>query len=143
MVNDLPEVTKNVETSLFADDSAVFKSGKNLKQIASQIQSAITNIQKWCEEWGFKISAEKTIGVVFTNALKPAPIHIKINNNEIKIEEKVKFLGVIFDKKLTWGEHIKLRRRKMHQTIKLDAIPCRIYMGIQQKRTFDSVSSFN
>ena len=29
MINDLPDVLANVESSLFADDSAVFKSGKH------------------------------------------------------------------------------------------------------------------
>ena len=28
MINDLPDVLVNIESSLFADDSAVFKSGK-------------------------------------------------------------------------------------------------------------------
>ena len=31
MINDLPDVLVNIESSLFADDSAVFKSGKKHK----------------------------------------------------------------------------------------------------------------
>ena len=38
MINDLTESLSDVQTSLFADDSCVFKSGKDLKSITKKVQ---------------------------------------------------------------------------------------------------------
>ena len=39
MINDTPKELFDVEASLFADDSAIFKSGKNLTYISTIIQT--------------------------------------------------------------------------------------------------------
>ena len=38
MINDLPNSLHDVESSLFADDSCIFKSGKNLAHITKSVQ---------------------------------------------------------------------------------------------------------
>lgn len=121
MINDLSEVIKNVQLSLFADDSATYKSGKNLKFIMKEIQRNIDQIQTWCQTWGFKISTEKSCTVIFTNkkqqanSMKP----ITINGKEIKTEQKVKFLGMIFDDRITWEEHVKYIASKCKKRLNL------------------------
>jgi len=52
---------------LLTDDSCVFKSGKNLNHIIKSIQDNLNKISVWCDEWGFKISLDKTVAVVFTH----------------------------------------------------------------------------
>jgi len=67
MINDLPD-SLDVESSLFADDSCVFKSGKNLNYIRKCIQKNLEKISEWCDLWGFKISLEKNdCGGVFAS----------------------------------------------------------------------------
>ena len=44
--NDLPDVLVNVESSLLADDSAVFKLGKNLKYVTQQIHKNLDKLEK-------------------------------------------------------------------------------------------------
>jgi len=80
MINDLPNSLHEVETSLFADDSCIFKSGKNLKQITKGIQDNINKISHWCDLWGFKISLDKTVAVIFTQKKHDAP-KLLINKN--------------------------------------------------------------
>ena len=36
MIDDLPSSLQNTDTSLFADDSALFKAGRNIKHLAVQ-----------------------------------------------------------------------------------------------------------
>jgi len=31
---------------------------------------------------------------------------LKINDDYVKVEKKAKFLGLVFDSKLTWKEHV-------------------------------------
>jgi len=80
MINDLTDSLSDVQTSLFADDSCVFKSGKDLKSITKKVQDNLNEISNWCDQWGFKISQEKTISVVFTHR-KHDKITLNINGH--------------------------------------------------------------
>ena len=119
MINDLPDVITNAKSSLFADDSCIFKSGRNLDQLESNIQKNLTAIEKWCNEWGFRLSTEKTVAVLFTNRQVDNQVKLRINNNAIKIEKSAKFLGVIFDSKLTWNQHVQYIQDKCKKRLNL------------------------
>jgi len=106
MINDIPTGVGGVAMSLFADDSAIYLSHRNIITLENKIQSSVDLIQNWCNENGFKISINKTTGVLFSKRNNLSRITIKIDKKQIKIENKVKFLGVIFDSKLTWKPHI-------------------------------------
>jgi ribonuclease HI len=106
MINDIPTVNNaQSQTSIYADDGSLWRSGVNLKQLNKDLQKQLDDVVAWCDCWGFKISEAKTVGVVFTRK-KQQNIKIKIHGNEISIENEVKFLGMIFDSKLTWNAHI-------------------------------------
>ena len=59
MINDLPDCLDGVESSLLADDSCLFKSGRDLDVILRTIQRNLDKIATWCNLWGFKINTEK------------------------------------------------------------------------------------
>jgi ribonuclease HI/exonuclease III len=108
MINDICMRNNNVELSLYADDSAIYKSGKDLNQIIKDIQKTLDDIHQWCQSWGFKISVAKSCGVIFTikriiNIKNP----LMLDGSPLNMSDKVKFLGLIFDKKLNWIDHIK------------------------------------
>jgi ribonuclease HI len=106
MINDIPSGPEGVDMSLFADDSAIYIGHRNINTLINKIQQAVDNIHKWCNQNGFKISLNKTIGVLFTKKTQIPQINIKIDQNCIKMEKKAKFLGIIFDRKLSWKPHI-------------------------------------
>src|ERR1700690_3071009 len=104
MINDMEQsVTRGVQLSLFADDSATYKSGRNLAQLRKDIQENVDSIYDWCTTWGFKISINKSCAVIFTKSKKHIKnlSPIKINGDALKYEKEVKFLGVFFNTKLT------------------------------------------
>jgi len=109
MINDLPEQLPDVEVSLFADDSAIYKSSgkKQLDQTTDKLQRSLDAVQAWCDKWGFKMSATKTVCVLFAkdSRLKTRMKPIVVNNTAIKVEKAAKFLGVYFDERLTWRQH--------------------------------------
>ena len=122
MINDMPASNDNkTMCSLYADDSALWKTGKNLNFIFIELQKQMNKISKWCNKWGFKINEEKTVMMIFTrkSISKYSNLNIKINNKVIKIVDKVKFLGLIFDPRLTWKEHIKHLADKSKSKINL------------------------
>ena len=62
-INDLNPV--GVSKSMFADDTAIWFSHKNLELVTSRIQAAMDYIKNWCDLWGFKVSILKTSVVLF------------------------------------------------------------------------------
>lgn len=108
-INDLPDCLTEVETSLFADDCALFKSVSNhqLDNATATMQKNLDAVQMWCDKWGFKMSVNKTVGVLFTRDrhLKEKMKPIVINGKPIKIEKEAKFLGLYFDERLNWQSH--------------------------------------
>ena len=89
--------------------------------IERKIQQCINKIQKWTTENGFTISNSKTKCVHFCQIHK---MHnhpkLTLNNTEIPITDEHKFLGIIFDSKLSFIPHIKKGKNKMqssHATI--------------------------
>jgi hypothetical protein len=107
MINDLKVKVPGVTLSLFADDSATYKSGKNIDGIVKDLQLSLNHIMEWCNKWGLKISTAKSCGVVFTCKRKiKINQPLEINNCPLKMEKKVKFLGMLFDSKLTWNDHV-------------------------------------
>src|SRR5919106_3182677 len=102
MINDIKVVRPGVELSLFADDSATYKAGKNINTIMSDLQGTLDDISDWSEKWGLKISLTKSCGVIFTNKTKYVVRNpLKIAGKDLKMETKVKFLGRVFDSKLS------------------------------------------
>src|SRR6218665_2059706 len=66
MINDIPHGLDGVEISLFADDSAIYTGHRNHSKLQNKIQLSLNSIDAWCNKNGFKISINKTIGVLFT-----------------------------------------------------------------------------
>ena len=57
MINDIFESTgKGIQSSLYADDGAIWKRGKNVLFVRKAIQSDIVKVERWSYDWGFKIS---------------------------------------------------------------------------------------
>ena len=119
MINDID--VKNVELFVFADDSRICKSGRNLKSLHATIQENLNLIGSWCKKWALKISSSKTVAVTFTRKRKRIKNlnPLKIHNSTINFENKVKFLGMIFESNLTWLPHAKYIEDKCNKRINL------------------------
>ena len=93
--------------SQFADDGAILKSGPNLKHLQNKIQQDLDNINKWRSTWGFLLSPNKTVGIIFSRKRNLGKLVLKIGTHILEIVKEVKFLGIIFDSRLTWLNHIQ------------------------------------
>lgn len=108
MINEVfNEVENGVGLSLFADDGAMWKRGRNVKFIVKKLQEAITKVEEWSYKWGFKFSVDKTKTVFFTRKRIGKEIKLKLYNQELERVKQFKFLGVWFDDRITWAIHIQ------------------------------------
>lgn len=108
MINDVfSQVPSDINRSLFADDGALWKRGRNVDHIRKRIQESVNMVEKWSYLWGFKFSVEKTKSIIFTRKKKDSNgMEVKLYGQIIEQVKVFKFLGLWFDSKLNWNEHI-------------------------------------
>ncbi|GFX74403.1 putative RNA-directed DNA polymerase from transposon X-element [Trichonephila clavipes] len=103
--------------SLYVDDLQFSCEGSDMRMIEWQLQTAVNTIVKWCDSNGHSISASKSCCVHFC---RKRGIHhdpeIRIRDVQIPVVPDVRFLGVIFDRRLTFLPHI-LQLRKSKSTV--------------------------
>lgn len=106
-INDILEnIQHPVKASLFADDLLIYVKGKQLKSMESLLQTALGKIEHWAQFSGFKFSVAKTSCILFSRRKNLTPVNLKLYDRDLKFVNQIKFLGVIFDSKLNWKEHI-------------------------------------
>ena len=85
-----------------------------------QLQQGINKINKWAMINSFKISKTKTQCMNFCQLRK---MHnnptLNLDRSQIPVVDQYKFLGVIFDKKLSFIPHIQHLKEKCCKTLKL------------------------
>ena len=103
---------------LFADDSNVFISGKDVEVMCEKLNNDMENIRQWlcCNKLSFYVS--KTQYMVFTPRNKQVEnLNIKIQNNNIERFTVTKFLGVMIDAQLSWKCHIEYTCKKISKCL--------------------------
>ena len=97
-----------VRGSLYVDDFCICFCSKSLIAIERQIQRCLNDIQKWADENGFQFSQSKTVCMHFSQLRSAnADPDLKLYGVSIPVVNEFKFLGLIFDKKLTFEQHIR------------------------------------
>ena len=107
MINDIFEqVPSSFGKSLFADDGAVWKKGRNLNYLFGQIQEAVDRVEMWANKWGFRISTAKSNFMVFGYKRKIPDLTVSMYGRPLERVKEFKFLGLWLDERLTWNHHI-------------------------------------
>ena len=109
-----------VDCSLYIDDFLICFRSKNMNTIERQLQLNLNKIQKWSTENGFNFSKSKTVCMHFCHLRKAQndPI-LTLDGTPIPVVEENKFLGVIFDRKLSFIPRIKQLKDKCHKALNL------------------------
>ena len=101
------------DCSLYVDDFLICYRSKNMNTIERQLQLNLNKIQKWSTENGFKFSKSKTVYMHFCHLRKAHnDLILTLDGTPIPVVEENKFLGVIFDRKLSFIPHIKQLKAK-------------------------------
>jgi len=102
-----------IDCSLYMDDFVICYRSKHIHIIERHLQRCLNKLQEWADTNGFKFSATKTVCLHFCRLRKlhPDP-QLFLNRSPIPVVEEVKFLGVIFDKKLPHLHHLKSKCTK-------------------------------
>ncbi|GBO18979.1 hypothetical protein AVEN_275677-1 [Araneus ventricosus] len=117
MLHVLPS---SVSGTLYVDDLQISCQGSNMNLIERQLQRAVNKLLAWCDQNGHTISPEKSRCVHFCRkrSLHPDPV-IQIRDTNIPVVGEVRFLGVTFDRKLTFLPHVLNLRKRCEKSLNI------------------------
>ncbi|GFO46827.1 retrovirus-related pol polyprotein from type-1 retrotransposable element r1 [Plakobranchus ocellatus] len=117
--NIINSISKHVNSSLFVDDFAIYAKGKHLQHLERTIQLCINNVQKWVSESGFRFSVSKITCVHLHRQRIYTEPALHLDGQPIPVKDKAKILGVIFDQKLSFENHVKYLKNKCLKALNL------------------------
>ena len=82
------------------------------------MQLCVNSVQVWVSKNGFKFSTSKTVCMHFCNQRKHfAEPSILLDKTPMKVVTEAKFLGVIFDRTLSYSSHVKYLKTNSLKTL--------------------------
>ena len=123
-VNDLKNASNVLDTIMFADDTNLFLTHKDISYLFETANLQLERINQWFISNKLSLNVSKTKYSFFHKPSKRDDIplllpKLNIDNTEIERSECLKFLGVLLDENLCWKEHIKYIESKIAKNIGL------------------------
>ena len=98
---------QHIPGQAYADDGVLLVVGRFLDTVCNLMQRGLNMVQRWCEKEGLAVQPDKLELVLFTRRTNlegyQAPT---IYGRELVRTQRVKYLGVVLDSKLTWKDHM-------------------------------------
>ena len=89
----------------FADDSYITVTNKNKEELKQDMEKTLEAITKWLKKSGLKVNNEKTDLCLFYRQ-DTTKVNIKVGETLIESKGEINVLGVLFDSKLQWTNHV-------------------------------------
>jgi hypothetical protein len=105
-INDVP-AAPGIQLALFADDTSIYASEKHERRVLNKLQRCLTAVGSWCENWNIKINERNTQAIYFSRRRRTPENQLQLNGRNIPFVNSAKYLGVIFDRRMTWRLHIE------------------------------------
>lgn len=103
MLADFPASNNGYDISFFADDVAIYHTTQSKEHTVKPLQKLLKKIERWSAKWKFRFSVDKCASLSFTRKRQKEPAHqLKLCGEDIAEVTQYKFLGITFDRKLSW-----------------------------------------
>ena len=111
-INDISNIVINSRISMYADDTVLYISHKNVENAITLIQSDLNRVYTWCNRNKLTINCKKTKYCLYgmrssVKKSKMLDIQLSLNANILERVCSYKYLGLILDENLTYNKHIK------------------------------------
>lgn len=118
-INDLKSSLKWCKIIMFADDTLIYISVKNLEEGVEKMNYDLNNLYAKINQNQLKLNVEKTKLMLVTNKkiVDKNNLEIKINDTVLNYDDETKYLGVIIDSKLNMKANIEQIAKKVGQKI--------------------------
>lgn len=114
----LPSLSSSTFLGMFADDKLIACADTDIHVAQTELQALVDCIVEWCYNWCVTISIHKSETKIFSLRRCENPPCITVGNETIPWKEtSVRWLGVYFDKRLTWADHIATKANEGYQRL--------------------------
>lgn len=118
-INDLANISKKLKFILFADDTNVFLTGKNVNDVIRVFNEELRNLSIWFKINKLSLNVGKTNYMIFDNKVNDNDYNICIDGVRVNRVRVTKFLGVQVDEKLDWHDQINAVCRNVSKNISI------------------------
>jgi len=117
VVGVLPD---GVHSSLYVDDLSISFSAARMSLIERKLQLAINRVVNWATTRGFRFSTSKTVAMHFCRirGVHPDP-DLYLANRRLSCVETTRYLGLVFDSRLTWVPHFRYVKAACQKALSL------------------------
>ena len=121
--------------SQFADDLAIWEIDKNINLAMDRLNKRLTALSYWAQEINLTFSTRKCICVPFTRKrIENENVKVLLNGSSLKTRSENKYLGLTFDKRLTWGLQIdSIKNRAENRVFTLKKLSNQVTGLVDQK----------
>ena len=118
-MNDIFNASHLLYNILYADDTCIYLSGKDLHSLICTMNTEVNRIVVWLKSNKLTLNTSKTFYMVFHRGRRKLHGNFDLCIDNVKIKETLtmKYLGVIIDSKLNWISHITYVKNKVAKGI--------------------------
>ena len=118
-IDDLVKTCDN-QLYLYADDSTLYapiSSPRDAEQVQRSLNADLQRMKSWADRWKVTFEPSKCKAMVISRRRTPSNICLFFGNCQLAIKKHLDILGMVFDSKLLWNEHISNITRKAGQRL--------------------------
>ena len=108
-INDMRNLISNFDTKLFANDTVFTLTNSCPKLLNKNVNSKLVKIDEWLKVNKLSLNTNKAKFMVLTKQRSAKHFDIRIGKTNIEQVNEIKYLGIIFNDKLSWKSHIGKR----------------------------------
>ena len=113
-INDMHRASKKLKFIHFADDTTVYLSGPNLRELCITVGEELTKIDEWLKANKLSLNIDKTCYMIHTHCnFNLNDCTIKIRDSPIKYVRSTKFLGLTIDDRFNYNDHTILLSKQL------------------------------
>ena len=104
-INDLPDVVRNSDVALFADDTKLYLEVTNIEN-CRDVQLDLESLHQWSLKWKLSFNASKCKVLSITRSKNPFLFDYTLNGTKLERVQEFIDLGVTLDSHLNWNKHV-------------------------------------
>ena len=121
-IDDIVKHLNHCSVHLYADDTVIYFSHKDIPTIESVINSELRSIYEWLCNSKLSLNCDKTVSMLFGSPKmlsKCNQLSLNVNGKNILHVHCMKYLGLVLDPSLKWNLHIEQMCIRISKLVRL------------------------
>ena len=110
-INDLPTCLKHTSVTLFAHDTALYCSAKSSRDLQQMLNEDLASVAEWLNDHRLTMNVAKSKFMIIGSSQRLKSVgnlNLQICDEVLDKTDCYKYLAVIINETLTWGDHVTI-----------------------------------